>query len=532
MTEIKHDNTPNAASLRPLAQTPTPEEQGSPTEYMARASDLLAGLPSGDRRAHGRTVQLQRQIGNRAMLNLLQRTASAARRPVITPNTQPASIQRDFIRDGQTGGVYESEQFGGGESKRERPTYVEVPVRHTTTGDRGAAPAPLSQFAHGGKIEGTAAARKAGFDGGHIVGLHIGGEDIPENVVPMFKAFNRGAYKRMEDTVKKKSDELQKLGRGAWITVHCHYEDAGETPDIPYAFDIMMESVNPEDGSRTACYTEFLRQPEDIKLVAQLNEDEQKMVRGEVDAADIRKAASSKLDEFASLFELGIYKSVEEYVKATNHLPTSKKGLYPDFVTLRPYEFLDMLYFANKLDAGTELNSFREFTARQRELILQANMARNGGVLKSDDPADTVNGGILSEQGDLNFPEIDHIVPKSKGGSNFFSNARVVSWQLNNKDDRVKSLLGVVDLSKRALPPLTGMGKNDLPALVEHYLSSVAVDTIFSANQVWTWGTQKFTVMSGATLTPRRLGVLKSSLVKYVNSGYLAHADSKYKRVK
>lgn len=507
------------------------EQTEAPVDGRLGPQNLLDNRSSRAALARQSALLLQRTVGNRAVLNLLQRTADARSDITVRPQSSP-TIQRDYERAGKNGGVYESERFGGDTSKRERPTYVEVPVKPTSTGDRGAAPAPLAQYAHGGKIEGAAAERKAGFDGGHIVGLHIGGEDIPENVVPMYKAFNRGVYKRMEDTVKKHAAELQKKGNGAWITVHCHYDDEGENPDIPYAFEIILESENPIDGNRTVVYTEFLRQPWDIKLVQPLNEDEQKIVRGEVDASGTRATAAAKLNAYGEMFNLGGHESVEAYIKATGHLPPSLKGMYPDSHTLRPYEFLDMLTFAGKLDVGTELNSFREFTARQRELILQANMARNGGVLKSDDPADTVNGGILSEQGDLNFPEIDHIVPKSKGGSNFFSNARVVSWQLNNKDDRVKSLLGVIDLSKRALPPLTGMGTKDLPKLVEYYLSNVSVGTIFSIAQIWQWGTEKFPVMSGATATNRRLGVLKAALQTYVNSGYLAHVDSKYKRIK
>jgi hypothetical protein len=188
-----------------------------------------------------------------------------------------------------------------------------------------------------------------------------------------------------------------------------------------------------------------------------------------------------------------------------------------------------MLAFSKRLPVATGMSAFREFTAQQRELILQANMARNGGAIKSDDAHDPVPDGLLSEAGDLNFPEIDHTVPKSRGGSNMFSNARVVSWQLNNQDDRVKSLFGVIDLTKRPLPPLRGMGKNDIPTLVENYLYRQKPPGVFSVSDVWLWGTQNFTVMSGQKGTAGRLSLVKNALLKYVLSNIVEQKDGGFK---
>jgi hypothetical protein len=44
------------------------------------------------------------------------------------------------------------------------------------------------------------------------------------------------------------------------------------------------------------------------------------------------------------------------------------------------------------------------------------------------------------------------------GGSNYFSNARVVSWELNNKEDRIKSIADLVDV-RRLAPPTLPTGK-------------------------------------------------------------------------
>jgi hypothetical protein len=373
-------------------------------------------------------------------------------------------------------------------------------------------------------MQGTA--RKPGFDGGHIVGLHVGGEDIPENVVPMFKAFNRGVYKKMEDEVKQRSQAIAGENKQPWVTINCYYADSED--DIPYAFDVLLESAPPASDARTPVWTQFLRQPEDIKLVEPLGDDDQKIVRGEVNADQVRSQAGAQLDQSAAFFDLGEHKTVSSYIAANKMMPPTNNGMYPDQKALRPYEFLDLLYFANKINVGTELQAFREFTARQRELILQANMARNGGMIKSDDPLDPVPGGILSEAGDLNFPEIDHIVPKSRGGSNMFSNARVVSWQLNNQEDRVKSLFGVIDLNKRALPPLSGMGQKDIPTLVEHYIYRKKPSGLFTESDVWLWGTQNFHVMSGAKMSKGRSTLVKTSLLKYVLSNIVEQKPGGY----
>lgn len=453
-------------------------------------------------------ARLQRSIGNRAVLGLLQQQTR-------TSVAGSPSIQRDYEKDGTAGGTFESERFGVTGSKRERATYVELPVRIRTTGGRGAAPPPLSQFEHGGKVDLAGTARKPGFDGGHVVGLSIGGEDIPENVVPMFKAFNRGVYKNMEDEVKKRAGDVSNGGNQPWVTVTCYYGD--EEADTPYAFDVLLES-QPATGGRTPVWTTFLRQPEDIKLVAPLSDDDQKVVRGETGADEARALAGATLDNSPDMFVLGPNETASGYIKAHGVMPPTQKGWYPDAPAHRPYQHLDMLLFANKLPVSNEVSQFRDFTGHQRELILQANMARNGGQIKSDDPKDPIAGGILSEQGDLNFPEIDHIVPKSSGGSNMFSNARVVSWQLNNQDDRVKSLLGVVDMSKRALPSLRGMGAKDIPELVLAYLTRSKPSGIFSEQHVWLWGTQTFTVMNGQTMTKGRAALVKNSLLRYVKS--------------
>lgn len=79
----------------------------------------------------------------------------------------------------------------------------------------------------------------------------------------------------------------------------------------------------------------------------------------------------------------------------------------------------------------------RDFTATQKGKIFAANMRRNGGALKSDDPTDpyqnlsmperSVSRGMGGTGQPPDMASVDHIIPQSKGGPNSYSNAQVIS---------------------------------------------------------------------------------------------------------
>ena len=78
----------------------------------------------------------------------------------------------------------------------------------------------------------------------------------------------------------------------------------------------------------------------------------------------------------------------------------------------------------------------KRFTQRQKREILEANMEATGGVLKSDGDGRLLSfpsKNVKGQKVDMNQAEVDHINPRSAGGSNHTSNAQVLSKEENLK---------------------------------------------------------------------------------------------------
>ncbi|PJF40460.1 MAG: hypothetical protein CUN55_12690 [Phototrophicales bacterium] len=328
-----------------------------------------------------------------------------------------------------------------------------------------------------------------GYVRGHLIAKSLSGPHESYNIVPMKAYFNNGKgikWGQLETKIRKQI-EAGKSTRHR-MTVMVDYDDENADPRVPISFRVKHQSFengtwvehenielahevdDPQLGKLTEqTYMNHFNQIELHQLVVS-GELEKQFSSGEVKLGALDNKASElpsvlrpylpnatkaqgkynqvlnsfmKDESYQKAYQDDELAALKTHVEKTGHLPPLGMA-YPQKVEHRPYEEADLLWLSGVLgNLGTTLKIKGRFSDKQREIILQMNMTRNGGVIKSDDPNDPHQ--ILSKNGTANRPEIDHIIPRTQGGSNFFSNARVVSWEVNNIIERNKETDDLAD---------------------------------------------------------------------------------------
>ena len=159
--------------------------------------------------------------------------------------------------------------------------------------------------------------------------------------------------------------------------------------------------------------------------------------------------------------KLANYEIVHGEERAKNYAANNVKKSGPDYTATFPRENPNTDWRTqNRLNAqreagagksGSETGPYayledeptvgagKDFTAAQKQKMLEENMKRNGGVVKSDNPNDYYDvltkpkksmKGVTPEPNEWQF---DHIKPKDQGGTNSYSNCQIVSRKYNRE---------------------------------------------------------------------------------------------------
>jgi hypothetical protein len=309
--------------------------------------------------------------------------------------------------------LVETERFlhGVPGSMRVRPKTVVSLIRIKNSPRQPAKNLPLA-FNGGHVMDG----RPLNIEGGHVIGIAIGGVDEQENVVPMYSHVNRGTFLSIEKTISR--DYIPGKSMGVSISL-----DYTTSPDgrIPTNISVTLMREMTIDPVALGRVTGTTIRVDDISNAPQ-------------------QAARIEIDPHLQAYLQQVQKRVDagwtiESAEEATRSWVAEKKLPP--VGNRPYALLDWILFMDpgnqylpmQANIGT-IGPGRPFTDRQRELIQLVNRYRQTGEKKGEcwsDVAEDRNQCALIQVGTDTGIEVDHILPMKPVGSNAFSNAQITS---------------------------------------------------------------------------------------------------------
>lgn len=274
-------------------------------------------------------------------------------------------------------------------------------------------------------------------DRGHLVGLQFGGPERPDNLVPMYGGFNSGAGawgRQFEGPLKA---HLNAHGRAVNLDITISYPDA--TSPIPSQFQVIVQALNGDTLPPSLASPLLLNHPPPIAFYVEPD-------------AFVEEAGALLQDRQDEMERNNWY--VESQVTSPGRNPNLQVGGIPPgsidfnvnnqknaFYAARPYAVLDYIYVNYRSEYDTlggphlagGFQNVTAFTKDQVMFVLQMNVVRSRGYIDSDlygiTPHEQIQHLILAST-DYQA-QVDHAMGRSGGGSNAYSNARVISAKLN-----------------------------------------------------------------------------------------------------
>ncbi|MEL7469892.1 MAG: DNA/RNA non-specific endonuclease [Pseudomonadota bacterium] len=323
----------------------------------------------------------------------------------------------------EDGMVFQTESIDYGSSRRLRTTGVVGNIGITTKQRENSKNTPLALI--NGFKSGSIDPRPVNIEGGHLMGLKLGGVDNPLNIVPMYSHVNRGTFSGVESSV------LSSYATGKSMALKVELEYSSTDARIPSKIKTTLLS-----GIPTITLDNWSKLPTGTVVKTWTTDNAP------------QPATKIAIDPHKRAYLLQAQNTVEKegFTLEKNGFPVSSvsDGVLPP-LNSRPYALLDAIYILNPknkffpMGSGSGMPSaFTRggyFTDKQRAYIQEVNRYMQADDTKRgecySDRADDPNTTALIQLGTDTGIEIDHICSRVPVGANAFSNAQLVSAGYN-----------------------------------------------------------------------------------------------------